>query len=269
MMNKFFMVVAGLAAVLIASSAFAGTLRIGDPVVDGDVIAVPVFLEGDVGDGVAALNFQFNYDSSIVEPQSINAGAAAQQAGKDVLTNMKEPGSYTVVLAGLNNAVLEAGEVISVILQRRSDADNTNISVTGTTMASLKGKKSRRAAAQATSALSQLRKKNKSRKNNQPRKKRRRLQRKMNKRLLKNRPEQTLRMGRMTFRAQPVHPIWREATQQPVKTRKRAALLERLPEHRQRRSERRRPNRANQQARLRLERGLQTRWLLCRANVQG
>lgn len=132
---------AAMAAILVFISfcACAGTLRIGQPQVEGDQVTVPVLLEGDVADGVASLSFQLNYDPSTVEPQVANPGAAAQSAGKNVTTNVKEPGMYMVVMSGLNSNTIASGEVTNIVLQRRSDAASTNISITGTAFASLQG----------------------------------------------------------------------------------------------------------------------------------
>ncbi|MFO7974875.1 MAG: cohesin domain-containing protein [Candidatus Hydrogenedentota bacterium] len=117
----------------------AGTLRIGEPEVQGDQVTVPVLLEGEVADGVASLSFQLNYDPATVEPQLANPGAAAQSAGKNVTTNVKEPGTYMVVMSGLNTNTVASGEVTNIVLQRRSEEASTNISITGTTFASLEG----------------------------------------------------------------------------------------------------------------------------------
>ena len=138
MMKNFpFLAVAVL--VLVSAASFAGTLRIGQPVIQGNQVTVPVLLEGDVADGVAALSFQLNYDPSMLEPRQAVPGAAAQSAGKDVMTNVKEPGTYMVVMAGMNNGTLAMGEVTNIVLERRGDNASTNISITGTTFASLQG----------------------------------------------------------------------------------------------------------------------------------
>lgn len=132
---------AAVMAVIVFASmpAMAGTLRIGQPVIEGETVTVPVVLEGEVAGGVAALSFQLNYDPAAVEPQQASAGAAAQSAGKEVMTNVKEPGTYMVVMAGLNSNTVTAGEVTNIVLQRRGDNSSTNISITGTTFASLEG----------------------------------------------------------------------------------------------------------------------------------
>ncbi|HOD51857.1 MAG TPA: cohesin domain-containing protein [Candidatus Hydrogenedentes bacterium] len=138
-MKKSIPIIAMAAMLLGLFSADAGTLRIGQPQVQGDQITVPVVLEGDVADGVASISFQLNYDPSAVEPQQANPGAAAQSAGKNVMTNVKEPGAYMVVMAGLNSNTIASGEITNIVLQRRSGDASTNISITGTTFASLQG----------------------------------------------------------------------------------------------------------------------------------
>ncbi len=138
-MRKNFPLLAAALLLWMPASSFAGTLRIGQPVVQGEQVTIPVLLEGDVADGVAALSFQLNYDPSMLEPRQATPGAAAQSAGKDVMTNVKEPGTYMVVMAGLNDGTLAMGEVTHILLERRGDNTSTNISITGTTFASLQG----------------------------------------------------------------------------------------------------------------------------------
>ena len=138
-MKKSLVVVASGVLLFVSASSVAGTLRIGQPVVQGDQVTIPVLLEGDVAGGVAALSFQLNYDPSALEPRQASPGAAAQSAGKDVMTNVKEPGTYMVVMAGLNNGTLASGEVTNIVLERRGDDASTNISITGATFASLQG----------------------------------------------------------------------------------------------------------------------------------
>lgn len=127
------------AAVAVSFVAEAGTLRIGQPTLHGDQVSVPVVLEGNVAGGVAALSFQLNYDPAAVEPVQARPGAAAQSAGKEVMTNVPDPGTYMVVMAGLNSDTMHSGDVTHIVFQRRGDYNSTNISITGTTFASLQG----------------------------------------------------------------------------------------------------------------------------------
>jgi len=130
--------VSGAAVLLLVTfCAYGGTLRIGQPQVQGEEVTVPVLLEGDVAEGVASLSFQLNYDPAAVEPQLASPGTAAQSAGKNVTANVKEPGTYMVVMSGLNSNTIASGEVTNIVLQRRGDEASTNISITGTALASL------------------------------------------------------------------------------------------------------------------------------------
>lgn len=121
----------GLILFALAFIAEAGTLRIGKPEIDEDTVTVPVMLAGDVGEGVAALNFDFNYDPSALEPQAVNAGKTPQQLGKEVLTNIRKPGVYRVLMAGLNSSVLTSGEIVNIVFKRKGDSAETDISITG------------------------------------------------------------------------------------------------------------------------------------------
>lgn len=136
------MVVATVLLVLgAAAPAGAGSLRIGNPTVSGDIITVPVLLDGDVGDGAAAASFRLNYNPSVVEIVDISAGLAATSAGKDVRGNVREPGGYQVVLMGMNMQTMAGGEVAMVQLRKLADTESgrTNVSITDTSLASAQG----------------------------------------------------------------------------------------------------------------------------------
>ena len=74
-------------ALLVGPLAFAGTLRVGVPVVNGNQVVLPVMLEGDTGAGVAALDFTLNYDPAVFTPVRAEASEAAQTARKQVESN--------------------------------------------------------------------------------------------------------------------------------------------------------------------------------------
>jgi Cohesin domain len=127
-------------AVTVAPLALAGTLRIV-PQVNASQVVVPVMLEGDTSTGVAALDFYLDYDPAVLEPAGISAGTAAVSAGKQVLSNMTTPGRYKVILFGVNQNVVNGGEVARVTLRRKNEptGGRTNLKVTGTHLASVEG----------------------------------------------------------------------------------------------------------------------------------
>lgn len=118
-----------------------GVLTIGTPAVDGSNVTVPVFLDGNLGDGVAALDFTLRYDPAILAPNGVRAGEAALAAEKGVQYNLTSPGNYVVMMFGLNQSTMDAGKVAEVSFRRvdTSSAAETNLTIDGTTLASLAG----------------------------------------------------------------------------------------------------------------------------------
>src|SRR5690606_31234605 len=51
-----------------------GVLSMGTPSVDGTNVTVPVYLQGDINEGVAALDFTLQYDPSVLAPNGVRAG---------------------------------------------------------------------------------------------------------------------------------------------------------------------------------------------------
>ncbi len=117
-----------------------GVLSVGTPAVQGNAVTVPVYLEGSVDSGVAALDFTFHYDPSVLVPNGVRTGDAAIAAGKGVQYNMTSPGEYVVMMFGLNQSTMENGKIADISLRRvGAAAAETNIAIDGTTLASLAG----------------------------------------------------------------------------------------------------------------------------------
>jgi hypothetical protein len=123
-------------------AAEAGTLVAGDPSVAGSNVIVPVLLQGDVGTGVATLDFTFRYDPAVFEPVGAQAGPAAQSARKDVQSNMINPGEYVVLVFGMNPTTMQQGEVVSVTLRRieTQAASQSHVAIRNTTFSSADGR---------------------------------------------------------------------------------------------------------------------------------
>lgn len=117
---------------------WAGTLRMDAPSINEDQIIVPVAIEGDVGDGVAALDFYFNYDPAVFEPVGVAVGQAAEAAGKQVHGNLTSPGQYRVVLLGLNQSSVTEGQVAKVVLRRvgQPETGRSELTISGSTLSS-------------------------------------------------------------------------------------------------------------------------------------
>jgi len=128
-------------ALVIMAPSVAGTLRIGTPTVEEQRVAFPVYLEGDVGDGVSALDFRLTYDAAVFKPVAVAAGPAATDADKRVEWNVRTPGECIVVMMGMNQTACRSGEVSRVVFQRTESARNGayEFAVTSPTLSSLDG----------------------------------------------------------------------------------------------------------------------------------
>lgn len=128
-----------LATVWLAPGAWPGTLRIAPATIEEARVTVPVLVQGDVGDGVAALDFLLNFDPAVFQPVAVSAGTAATAAGKLVQGSPTNPGQYVVVMMGMNQQTVQSGEVARVVMRQISQPENnrSELSVSRTTLASL------------------------------------------------------------------------------------------------------------------------------------
>jgi len=124
-----------------AAATSVGTLQIGEATVEDDKVVVPVVLGGDLGNGVAALDFRLNYDPEVLRPVSAVPGEAALDANKRVMGNAVRPGEYIVVMMEMNKTTCAAGEVARIVMERLSgsDAENWDLQIVRPTLASLEG----------------------------------------------------------------------------------------------------------------------------------
>lgn len=126
-----------IAAILAPGAAFAGKLELGAPQVQGDQVVIPVNLTGDVGAGVASMNFDLKYDPAVLVPDRAVAGQAATQAAKSVSANSPADGSYRLVVMGLNQNVMQSGEVAQIVMRKVGEPSGgrSNMRIVDTTFA--------------------------------------------------------------------------------------------------------------------------------------
>lgn len=124
-----------------ATAQGSGTLQLGEPTVENDRITIPVVLGGDLTGGVSAMDFRFRYNPEALQPVSVVAGTAAQSADKRVMSNLRTPGEYAVVMMGFNQTACGPGEAIRIVLQRLQGPDQKwNLSLSDPTMSSVDGR---------------------------------------------------------------------------------------------------------------------------------
>jgi len=126
-----------VALTLISITAYAGRLQIGEAQVDGDTVTVPVMLSDESSGPVSTMDFELRYDPNVFEPVHAANGAAAAAADKNVSGNANGAGEYKVIVVGLNQNAIPAGEVASVVLRRMPDATDaqSNVRIVNTTFA--------------------------------------------------------------------------------------------------------------------------------------
>ena len=99
---------------------------------------MPITLEIAGATGVSAMDFRVTYDPAVFEPISLRAGAAASQADKLITGNVAAPGQYVVLMFGMNQTTLSAGEIATIdfrVLDAPSTG-STEITLAGTTLSS-------------------------------------------------------------------------------------------------------------------------------------
>lgn len=103
----------GRAILLFAVPAWGATLSAGSASVTPAMAGVPIAitLTPQSGDLVAAIQFDLAFDPRVAGLAEIRPGDAATAAGKSVSTNEVSPGHFRVIIAGLNQNAMGAGEV--------------------------------------------------------------------------------------------------------------------------------------------------------------
>lgn len=131
-----------LSLMLVPAGLCEGVLTVGTPKVEGTNVTVPVILEGQVDNGVAALDFTLHYDPKVLAPGGVRPGDVTVAADKGIQYNMVSPGQYVVMMFGLNQTTVQNGKVADITMRRLDTANGgeTNIAIDNTTLASLEGK---------------------------------------------------------------------------------------------------------------------------------
>jgi hypothetical protein len=121
-------------------SASAGTVAVEAPTVESNRYVFPIAIGADAS-GAASLDFQLRYDPEVFTPVSVGLGPAAMAAGKVVEGNADAPGSYRVLVMGLNQNSLPPGQVAQVVFERNADATATSsqVSLEAPTLADASG----------------------------------------------------------------------------------------------------------------------------------
>lgn len=110
-----------ISPLLVTLQAWSGTLSVEPPKVESNRYVFPIGLD-NTSTGVTSMDFQVRYDPTVFTPVDVVAGASATSAGKVVDGNLSAPGTYSVLVMGLNQNGLPPGEVAQVVFERNPDA---------------------------------------------------------------------------------------------------------------------------------------------------
>jgi len=132
-----------MSLVLAVTNSFAASsLTFRHTKVEGDRVTVYLSMESGSEDNVSALNFQLKYDSSVLRPISADAHGTASDSGKSAQANMASPGTYNILLMGVNTNTISSGDVLEVVFQTKGDAlsGQSSLRIEGLVMATPEGK---------------------------------------------------------------------------------------------------------------------------------
>lgn len=95
------------------------------PKVESNRYVFPIALDGE-SSGVTSMDFQVRYDPTVFTPVDVTPGASATAAGKVVDGNLSAPGTYSVLVMGLNQNGMPPGEVAQVVFERNPATGSTS-----------------------------------------------------------------------------------------------------------------------------------------------
>lgn len=113
--------------VAVALSSIGAVVTLRPPETSEGLIAVPIHIAPGDGDQMASLQFDLDFDAASVYVTSVEAGACASEAAKDVVFSRTAEGTVRVIVAGMNQNTLEEGVVATVYMQRVDDGSTTPV----------------------------------------------------------------------------------------------------------------------------------------------
>lgn len=107
--------------------AYGAQIALGLPIATTDGgYAVPVAVTPDAQESVAAVQFDVQFDASQYTFATAVAGDVALQAGKDALFSEPASGVVRVIVAGLNQQTVGAGDVATLYFQSAGKANDSD-----------------------------------------------------------------------------------------------------------------------------------------------
>jgi hypothetical protein len=85
-------------------------------------VVVPITLETAVGEGVAAINFDLQYDESKLSVADVTLGAAAQAADKIIISGLPETNIVRAIIYGENQTIISDGVIANIVFNVSASA---------------------------------------------------------------------------------------------------------------------------------------------------
>jgi hypothetical protein len=100
--------------------AMAAVVSLQPPPANEALLRIPVILTGEGDEDLAGVQFDLNYDATQYTLEAVESGAAASDAGKEVVLSEASPGQGRILVTGFNDNTLFDGHVATLILRPRT-----------------------------------------------------------------------------------------------------------------------------------------------------
>ncbi|MCF6287545.1 MAG: hypothetical protein L3K26_20545 [Candidatus Hydrogenedentes bacterium] len=100
--------------------AMAAVVSLQPPPANEALLRIPVILTGEGDEDLAGVQFDLNYDTTQYILETVESGAAADDAGKEVILSEASPGQGRILITGFNDNTLFDGHVATLILRPRT-----------------------------------------------------------------------------------------------------------------------------------------------------
>lgn len=116
------------ALLLGVAKAGAATLGLGSAngTPGGAAVVLPLTLAPDTGETVVAFQLDLGFDATFLTLANVTLGPASTAASKTLSVNTLGPGAVRVLVAGINQNAIAAGDVLDVSVQVKAGATGTS-----------------------------------------------------------------------------------------------------------------------------------------------
>jgi hypothetical protein len=98
----------------LAFPALGADVTLGETRSEAGSVAIPVELTAQSENGIAGLQFDFQFDEDELVFWDVSTGEAAEQADRDIMFNQLDDGTIRVVVAGFDETTMQDGTVVTL-----------------------------------------------------------------------------------------------------------------------------------------------------------